>query len=51
MQQINTKLLRPYDDDALNFAGFVQFFWQSAIYCHNQNRFKAPHETGGKPIN
>ena len=35
MQQINTKLLRPYDDDALNFAGFVQFFWQSAIYCHN----------------
>lgn len=27
MQQINSKLLKPYDDDALGFAGFVQFFW------------------------
>ena len=50
VQLINDKLLKPYDDDALNFAGFVQFFWQSAIFCHNQHRFKAPHETGGKDI-
>lgn len=50
MSQINDKLLKPYDDDALNFAGFVQFFWQSAIYCHNHLRFKAPHETGGRSI-
>ena len=31
---INDKLLKPYDDEALNFTGFTQFFWQSAIYCH-----------------
>ena len=31
---INDKLLKPYDAEALNFTGFVQFFWQSAIYCH-----------------
>jgi len=24
---INDKLMKPYDDDALNFPGFVQFFW------------------------
>ena len=35
MPRINDKLLKPYGDDALNFAGFVQFFWQSAIYCHS----------------
>lgn len=35
ISQINERLLKPYDDDALNFAGFVQFFWQSAIYLHN----------------
>ena len=23
MSQINDKLLKPYDDDAMNFAGFV----------------------------
>ena len=34
----------------MNFAGFVQFFWQSAIFCHNQGRYKAPQETGGKSI-
>ena len=50
MSQINDKLLKPYDDDALNFAGFVQFFWQSSIFCHNNLRFKAPHETGGRSI-
>ena len=50
VQLINDKLLKPYDDDALNFAGFVQFFWQSAVFCHTQHRFKAPHETGGKDI-
>lgn len=47
---INDKLLKPYDDDALNFPGFVQFFWQSAIFLHLQNKFKVPHETGGKSI-
>ena len=50
MTAINDKLLKPYSHDSLNFAGFVQFFWQSAIYCHNVGRFKAPHETGGKSI-
>ena len=49
-EQINDKLMKPYGDDALNFSGYVQFFWQVAIYCHQQLRFKAPHETGGKPI-
>ena len=24
---INDKLLKPYDDEALNYAGFIQFFW------------------------
>jgi len=47
---INDKLLKPYDDDALNFPGFVQFFWQSAVFFHVQNRFKEPHETGGRTI-
>ena len=47
---VNDKLLKPYDGDALNFPGFVQFFWQSAIFCHTHYRFKAPHETGGKDI-
>ena len=45
---INDKLLKPYDEEALNFTGFVQFFWQSAIYCHEMNKLKAPHDTGGK---
>ena len=50
VQLVNDKLLKPYDDDYLNFAGFVQFFWQTAIFCHTHKRFKAPHETGGKDI-
>ena len=25
--QINDRLLKPYEDDALNLPGFVQFFW------------------------
>ena len=47
---INDKLLKPYDDDALNFAGFVQFFFQSAVFMHLQGRLKEPHETGGQTI-
>ena len=39
-RSINDRLLKPYDDDALSLPGFVQFFWQSAIYCHEKNRFK-----------
>ena len=50
MIQINEKLVKPYEDDALNLAGFVQFFWQTAIYCHTNLRYKAPYETGGRSI-
>lgn len=39
--QINDRLLKPYEDDALNLPGFVQFFWQTAIFCHHRNKFKA----------
>ena len=37
---INEILLKPYEDDALNLPGFIQFFWQSAIFCHHKGRFK-----------
>lgn len=40
-QLINDRLLKPYDDDALNLPGFIQFFWQTAIFCHQKSRFKA----------
>ena len=50
ISMINDKLLKPYNDDALNFNGFVQFFYQSSVFLHHNGRLKAPHETGGKPI-
>ena len=43
-------MLSPFEEDALDFKGFVHLFVQLAIFFHLKEKFIAPHETGGKAI-
>ena len=39
-----------YEDDALDYQGFVQLIIQSAIHFHLKNKFIQPQETGDKLV-
>lgn len=50
MKLINRKMLSRYEEDSLDFQGFVHLMIQIGLFFHLKERFIAPHETGGKNI-
>lgn len=50
MKLINRKMLSRYEEESLDYEGFVHFFIQLAVFFHLKEKFISPHETGGKSI-
>jgi hypothetical protein len=50
MKLINRKMLSRYEEDSLDFQGFVHLMIQIGLFFHLKERFISPHETGGKGI-
>jgi hypothetical protein len=50
MKLINRRLVCRYDEDALDYYGFVHFLVQIALFFHLKARFISPQETGNKSM-